>query len=219
MKLHAGEQYDFFYIAENKKWQLMTYPATICQPKDTKNGKLPELIRPRTAISFENGNSRSTVARLGEEVMKNRLIEGLNLTNEALENSGANFLHRMRGLKQIIAKESWTTLGDPAHDLRDDPTVQGWRDNLKADGVYYEGTEDGKGSSWVRRGGAFSMVATGSIDLPATVMRHQLGQSMGLRQGGRSDSYSLLFDTKSLHIGLWDPNGRASLIKSTQFAR
>lgn len=256
MKLHTGEQYDFFYIAENKKWQLMMHPNTVYQAKDIPSGNVPELTRPRTFINVSNGNFQSVLtlpsnqqegtrivvqssaewsftvlannmsysiangeivafkvdenhiwkketitidlllvysdkaaARLGESVMCNRLIEAFNLTNDALENSGANFRYRMRGLNKIIAKDSWKTLGDPLNDLRSDPTVQGWRDSLKADGVYYEGTEDGCGLAWVKAS-SFNMVATGSINCGTTVMRHELGHNMGLQHAGESSSYN-----------------------------
>lgn len=256
MKLHTGEQYDFFYIAENKKWQLMMHPDTIFQAKDIPGGNVPELTRPRTFINVSNYNWQSvltlpsnqqegtrivvqssaelsfmvlanekrysiangeTVAfsvdknhlwsketitidlllvysdkaadRLGEGIMRNRLTEAFNLTNEALENSGANFRYRMRGLNKIIAKDSWKALGDPLRDLRSDPIVQGWRDSLKADGVYYEGTEDGCGLAWVKAN-SFNMVATGSINCGTTVMRHELGHNMGLQHAGESNSYN-----------------------------
>lgn len=256
MKLHTGEQYDFFYIAENKKWQLMIHPDTVYQAKDIPGGNVPELTRPRTFINVSNGNWQSVLTlpsnqqegtrivvqssaewnftvlaneksysiangeivafsvdknniwnketitidlllvysdkaanRLGESVMRNRLIEAFNLTNEALENSGANFRYRMRGLNKITAKDSWKALGDPLSDLRSDPTVQGWRDSLKADGVYYEGTEDGCGLAWVKAN-SFNMVATGSINCGTTVMRHELGHNMGLQHAGESSSYN-----------------------------
>ncbi len=256
MKLHTGEQYDFFYIAENKKWQLMMHPDTVYQAKDILGGNVPELTRPRTFIHVSNSNWQSVltlpsnqqegtrivvqssaelsftvlannmsysiangeivafkvdknriwnketitidlllvysdkaVARLGEDVMRNRLIEAFNLTNEALENSGANFRYRMRGLNKITAKDSWKTLGDPLSDLRSDPIVQGWRDSLKADGVYYEGTEDGCGLAFVKAS-AFNMVATGSINCGTIVMRHELGHNMGLAHADESSSYN-----------------------------
>ncbi|RBQ33689.1 M12 family metallo-peptidase [Rahnella variigena] len=256
MKLHTDEQYDFFYIAENKKWQLMMHPHTVYQAKDIPSGNVPELNRPRTFINFSNGNWQSMLTlpsnqqegtrivvqssaewgvtvlannmsysiangeivafkvdenhiwiketitinlllvysdkaafRLGESVMRNRLIEAFNLTNEALENSGANFRYRMRGINKITAKDSWKTLGDPLSDLRSDPIVQGWRDSLKADGVYYEGTEDGCGLAWVKAS-SFNMVATGSINCGTTVMRHELGHNMGLQHAGESSSYN-----------------------------
>lgn len=249
MILHSGEQYDFFYIAENKKWQLMKHPDTIYQAKDIPNGSVPNLERPRTIINVANSNwhsvlklpsrqqegsrvivqssadysftvqtdnnnhsisngeivvfkftrnlwiketvtidllmlySNKAVTRLGENVMRNRLIEGLKLTNDALENSGANFRFRMCGLKQITAKQNWKTLGEPLNELRTDPTVQEWRNSLKADGIYYEGTEEGCGLAWINDhnyDSSFNMLASGSINCGTNVMRHELGHSMGI---------------------------------------
>ncbi|CAI0724318.1 zinc-dependent metalloprotease family protein [Serratia quinivorans] len=256
MRLISGDQYDFTYIAENKKWQLMKHPDTRYEAHEIADGKLGKLTRPRTLIHVSDGNYHSQLtlpatptagsrviissdaawdfrvladgksypisngetvafkvdennvwtketitidllllysdkaaARLGEDTMRNRLLEGFRLTNEALENSGANFRYRMRGLRQVVAKDSWKALGDPLGELRSDPTVQGWRDSLKADGVYYEGTEDGCGLAWVRSS-AFNMVATGSINCGTTVMRHELGHNMGLHHADGSDSYN-----------------------------
>ncbi|WP_413501982.1 M12 family metallo-peptidase [Serratia proteamaculans] len=256
MNLYSGEQYDFIYIAENKKWQLMKYPDTRYEAKEIAGGKLGQLTHPRTLIHFSDHNyhyqlelpanqpagsrvvitsdaawnftvladgttypvsngeivafkvdvnntwSKETItidllllysdkaaARLGEDTMRNRLVEGFNMTNEALENSGANFRYRMRGLRQVIAKDNWKSLGDPLGELRSDPTVQGWRDSLKADGIYYEGTEDGCGLAWVRSS-AFNMVATGSINCGTTVMRHELGHNMGLNHADTGSSYN-----------------------------
>jgi hypothetical protein len=121
-------------------------------------------------------------AKLGENAMRARLMEGLGLTNDALENSRANFRFRSVGLRQIPARASWTDLADPLGDLRDDPTVQDWRNQLRADGLYYEGTENGCGLAWVP-GSDYNMVAVGSINsikCGTNVMRHELGHNMGL---------------------------------------
>ncbi|CAI2049461.1 M12 family metallo-peptidase [Serratia quinivorans] len=256
MNLYSGEQYDFLYIAENKKWQLMKHPDTRYEAKEIAEGKLGQLTHPRTLVHFSDYNyqyqlklpahqpagsrvvvssdaawnftvladgvtypvtkgeivafkvdennawSKETItidllllysdkaaARLGENTMRNRLIEGFNMTNEALENSGANFRYRMRGLRQVVAKDHWKELIDPLRELRSDPTVQGWRDSLKADGIYYEGTEDGCGLAWVRSS-AFNMVASGSINCGTRVMRHELGHNMGLNHADSGGSYN-----------------------------
>ncbi|TFZ51019.1 hypothetical protein E5C26_11685 [Serratia proteamaculans] len=256
MYLYNGDQYDFIYIAENKKWQLMKHPDSRFYAYELPNGRLGQLGRPRTLIHAGVGNphsqlelpgnqpagsrvvitsdaakdftvladgktypvsngeivafkvdenkawSKETItidllllysdkaaARMGEDIMRNRLIEGFNMTNEALENSGANFRYRMRGLRQVVAKDHWKELIDPLRELRSDPTVQGWRDSLKADGIYYEGTEDGCGLAWVRSS-AFNMVASGSINCGTTVMRHELGHNMGLNHADSGGSYN-----------------------------
>ncbi|CAI0865037.1 M12 family metallo-peptidase [Serratia quinivorans] len=256
MYLYNGDQYDFIYIAENKKWQLMKHPDSRFYAYELPNGRLGQLGRPRTLIHAGVGNphsqlelpgnqpagsrvvitsdaakdftvladgktypvsngeivafkvdenkawSKETItidllllysdkaaARMGEDTMRNRLIEGFNMTNEALENSGANFRYRMRGLRQVVAKDHWKELIDPLRELRGDPTVQGWRDSLKADGIYYEGTEDGCGLAWLRSS-AYNMVATGSINCGTTVMRHELGHNMGVNHADTGSSYN-----------------------------
>lgn len=257
MKLHHGEQYEFFYLAEKGKWQLIDSPDTFYEAQDIIDGKIPELQTPRTVINSANGNyqpnlylptaqepgsrviinseaeldisvsadnsnykiskgetaafkvderghwDRETVTidllllysdkaadRLGEDAMHKRLTEGFILTNEALENSGANFRYRIVGLRQVEAKVHWKSLGNPLEELREDATVQGWRNTLKADGIYYEGTEDGCGLAWLGSWGrGRNMVATGSINCGTTVMRHELGHNMGLSHGGESESH------------------------------
>ncbi|CNL06672.1 hypothetical protein [Yersinia aleksiciae] len=256
MKLQKGEQYDFFYIAENGKWQLVQSPDTLYQAQDITDGKVPELRTPRTFINAANGNYqpelrlptaqqpgsrviitssaewdisvvadetnekvfngetvvfkvdgkglwfRETVTidllllysdkaadRLGKEVMEARLTEGLALTNKALENSGANFRYRAVDIRQVAAKAHWRELGHPLNELREDLEVQGWRNTLKADGIYYEGTEDGCGLAWLGPSEK-NMVGTGSTNCGTTVMRHELGHNMGIYHGGESESYN-----------------------------
>ncbi|WP_145571921.1 M12 family metallo-peptidase [Yersinia bercovieri] len=258
MKLRNGEQYDFFYIAENGKWQLISSPDTVYQSQDILSGEVPELRTPRTIINISTDNYqpelrlptnplsgsrviinsdaesdisvsagkenykvsqgetvafkvdeqglwfRETVTidmlllysdkaadKFGEDVIRAQLIEELNITNEALENSGANFRYRMVGLRQIEAKAHWSKLGHPLRDLRDDTLVQEWRDTLKADGIYYKGTEDGCGLSWLgTHNNSKNMVATGSTNCGKAVMRHEMGHNMGLKHYHSDGSYN-----------------------------
>ncbi|MDF0604697.1 hypothetical protein HZU77_003390 [Neisseriaceae bacterium TC5R-5] len=256
MQLRTGDKYEFMYIAENKKWEVMYYPNTVYQAGKLGSGVLPALTTPRTIVDFSDGNyvtqltlpnnsapnsrvvvrsnatwtfnvlagtqrfpvtkgetvafvvnssgawtketitidllllySDKAAAKLGESVMQARLREGFSLTNDALENSGANFRYRMVGLKKVVAKSTWLALGDPLRELRDDATVQGWRNELKADGIYYEGTEDGCGLAWLR-GSSYNMIASGSTNCGTTVMRHELGHNMSVAHGGESSSYN-----------------------------
>jgi len=126
--------------------------------------------------------SDKAALRLGDAAARARMIEGLRLTNEALENSGANFRFKLVGLNTIKAPDRWTTIGHPLSELRSDAAVQQLRNQLKADAIYYEGTESGCGLGWVRAD-AYSMVGTGSLDCGTTVMRHELGHNMGLNHG------------------------------------
>lgn len=255
MSLSAGDQYEFFYIAENRKWEVIKYPSSFYRFHELTGGELPSISKPRTVVQVDVGsnvflrlpvrppeNARVVVqvadgayinvmfgsqtvlvsygeimvfkanhlgqwvqetitidllllysdkaaAILGREGMEQRLLEGLSLTNEALENSGANFRFRSKGIRQIAAKAHWTDLGGPTYDLRDDVVAQMWRNELKADGVYYEGTEGGDcGLAW-RLASAYNMVATGSISCGTTVMRHELGHNLGVRHGGEGGDY------------------------------
>lgn len=120
--------------------------------------------------------------RLGESAARARLVEGMALTNEGLENSGANFRFRQVGLRRYPSPSNWKTLGDALSQLRDAAMAQQWRNELKADGIYYEGTEDGCGLAYVRSSN-YNMVATGTLHCGTTVMRHELGHNMGLSHG------------------------------------
>jgi hypothetical protein len=127
--------------------------------------------------------------RYGANVMRARLIEGLNLTNEALENSRANFRFRIMDVRQVTARPHWTDLREPLSELRSDATVQGWRNQLRADGIYYEGTEAGCGWAYMP-GSAFNMIGVGSTNCGTTVLRHELGHNMGLAHAGSSNSFN-----------------------------
>lgn len=181
-------------------------------------GSLKQVIRPGEIIAFKSNKNRaweketttidllllySDKARikLGAERMKARLLEGLRLTNEALENSGANFRFRSTDIKEVAAKDHWKKLIQPLSALRDDPTVQGWRNQLKADGIYYEGTENDLGGQGYLKADAYNMVAVGSIDSPTIVMRHELGHNMGISHGGESGSYDQGYSTFKTIMG------------------
>lgn len=127
-------------------------------------------------------HSKFVTARLGESAARARLVEGLQRTNTALANSGSQFRYRSVGIREYPTPANWTTLDQPVRALRDSRLVQQWRNELKADGVYYEGAENGCGLAWVRSS-SYNMVATGSIRCGTTVMRHELGHNMGLAHG------------------------------------
>jgi hypothetical protein len=127
--------------------------------------------------------------RYGANVMRARLIEGLNLTNEALENSRANFRFRIMDVRQVTARPHWTDLREPLSELRSDTIVQGWRNQLRADGIYYEGTEAGCGWAYMP-GSAFNMIGVGSTNCGTTVLRHELGHNMGLSHGNPNGSFN-----------------------------
>ncbi|CNI15605.1 hypothetical protein [Yersinia mollaretii] len=270
MKLRNGEQYDFFYIAEKGKWQLISSPDTFYQAQDITNGLVPILRTPRTIINAADGNyqpelrlptgqepgsrviinsraewdisvsadetnykvlngetvafkvneqgrwqresitidllllySDKAAAHSGKDKVHDFMMKGFNMTNEALENSGANFRYRMVGLREIAAKADWINMYGMLDNLRKDPLVQEWLDSLKADGVYYVGTEEGTGHGWLNNVfhpedstegidetiipdpinlmDRMYMVSVGPITSDPEVMRHELGHNMGLR--------------------------------------
>ncbi|WP_145560527.1 hypothetical protein [Yersinia mollaretii] len=250
MTLGKGEQYDFFYIAEKGKWQLISSPDTLYQAQDMTNGLIPTLRTPRTIINSANGNyqpelylptkqepgsrviinsraewdiavsadethykvlngetvafkvdeqglwqretitidllllySDKAVAHSGRDKVHDFMMQGFDMTNEALENSGANFRYRVVGLREIAAKADWSNMPDVLDRLREDPLVQSWRDFLKADGIYYVGTEEGTGHGWLNDVlspmDPMYMVSVAPISSDPEVMRHELGHNMG----------------------------------------
>ena len=150
------------------------------------------------AIGMLNVYADKVVSAFGAQAARARQLESFRLTNEALENSRANFRLRMVGLMQH--RDQGATLGDALTRLRDDAVVQSERNRLKADAIYYEGAEEGCGLAWINVGAsAYNMVATGSTACGTTVMRHEFGHNMGLSHGGEvggsavyATGYSLL---------------------------
>lgn len=129
--------------------------------------------------------SSKTVAYMSDSAARARMYESFQLTNEALENSGANFRYRLAALRAFPALANWKELAHPLAELRSNATAQAWRNAARADGIYYEGSEAGCGLAWVNAD-QFSMVATGSISCGTTVMRHEMGHNMSLYHGGTS---------------------------------
>lgn len=127
--------------------------------------------------------SDQAAARLGASAMKARLLEGVRLTNEAAENSLANFYLRVAGVMQ--QEMPGETLGEALSIMRSNTPVQEQRNLLAADAVYYEGTESGCGLAYVNQNpSAYNMAGTGSLNCGTTVMRHEFGHNMGLNHGG-----------------------------------
>jgi hypothetical protein len=124
--------------------------------------------------------SEEAAAQIGETAAQMRLLEGVRLTNEALDNSRANFYVKPVGLlkRQFQA----TRLNDVLNIALRDPVVISIRSQLAADAVYYEGTEDGCGVAWLTAG-RNNMIGTGSLACGTTVMRHEFGHNMGLHHG------------------------------------
>lgn len=131
--------------------------------------------------------SEKAAKQFTEGTMQNRLAEGLKLTNEALENSGANFRFRSVGLRKLSTPTEWTTLNHAIGALPTHAQAQAWRNDTRADAIYYEGTEDGCGLGYLGADAA-RMVAVGSTSCGTTVMRHELGHNMGVDHANESSS-------------------------------
>jgi hypothetical protein len=259
LTLHRGDTYEFAWIEENKKWEILSTPKMNIAGKNIPNGKLSNTGYPVTNVTIDNDNYLSTLTlptgmregyriivtstsnlpsniianatthtiqnneiisfivaangkwerqtytidmlmvysdkaakALGDQGIKARLFESYTMTNEALENSDANFRLRLVGMKQITAKDSWKALGDPLGQLRGDSQVQAWRTELKADAVYYSGTESGCGLAWVNYNPSkYNMIGSENVlSCGNTVMRHEFGHNMGLSHGGTTTSYA-----------------------------
>lgn len=154
-KVEGGERATFAVDA-NGQWQRVT--ATV------------------DVLSFY---SKVLAQRLGEPAMRTYLRAALEQTNQALENSGANFRYRMVGVRAIEPDTNWRKLNDALPGLGARADVAALRDELRADIVYYLGTEEGCGlaQSHARAAVAF---ATESYGCGANVMRHELGHVIGL---------------------------------------
>jgi hypothetical protein len=254
LQIGSGDAYDFMWVAEKSRWQLMTSPTRSYHAQSLPGGRIPDMSVPTTRVKSYDGNWTPTVslpararpgdrvivesdatwsfqvvpggagnfasqpvttgdtvafvvnpdgrwsvetrtigmlniyadkvvAAYGSQAARARQIESFRLTNEALENSRANFRLKMVGLMQH--RDQGATLGDAITRLRDDAVVQTERRRLKADAIYYEGAEEGCGLAWVNSS-AYNMVASGSIACGTTVMRHELGHNMGLSHGGET---------------------------------
>lgn len=123
--------------------------------------------------------SDKLVAKLGERGIRAYLLEALELTNQALENSGANFRFRERAIRAVSPPANWHALGDVLEGLPGHKQVQQWRNEAHADAIYYVGTEEGCGLAFMR-GDADTMLASESHGCGITAMRHELGHAMAL---------------------------------------
>lgn len=136
-----------------------------------------------SVISMLLTYSDQAVARLGVTAMKTRLLDAVRLTNEASENSFANFYVKIAGWLQ--RELPGDTLGDALSAGRTDTIVQNARNTAAADAVYYEGTESGCGLAYMNQyPNSYYMIGTGSLNCGTTVMRHEFGHNMGLNHGG-----------------------------------
>jgi hypothetical protein len=78
----------------------------------------------------------------------------------------------------------------PVRELRTHAVAQEWRNELKADGIYYEGTEGGDCGRGFLAASEGNMVATGSSGCGTTVMRHEMGHNMGVSHAGEGGTES-----------------------------
>lgn len=133
-------------------------------------------------------NSPEVSKSIGANAAKIRMIEGLDLTNIAAENSNGQFYIRTVGYLEYRIPNS-KTLNDITGVGRDDKIIQNERQRVSADAVYYQGNEDGCGLAWVNKTpSAYNMLGTGSTNCGITVMRHEFGHNMGLSHNDSADS-------------------------------
>ena len=166
-------------------------------------GENPSFIRKGNAWALETVTvdllalySDKAAAEYGEDFMRTRLLDGVLNTNDALENSGANFRLNLVSTQQIKAGSGWSSLDGPYNDLNTSFEVAGLRDRFKADLVYYEGTEERTASTGDACGAAprgiapDHPVAVASIHCGSTkVMRHEIGHLMTLAHPGDGETF------------------------------
>ncbi|PRW78470.1 hypothetical protein C7A12_08525 [Pseudomonas fluorescens] len=137
-----------------------------------------EWVRATRIVTLLSVYSNEVAAHLGEGVIRARMIEGARLTNEALENSNSNFYIKNAGfLKRASLGETQNLFLERS---RNDSIIQGERNRVSADGVYYEGLEGPYCGLAYVRSTADTMVATGNTGCGTAVMRHEFGHNMGL---------------------------------------
>ncbi|BAV96281.1 conserved hypothetical protein [Lysobacter enzymogenes] len=153
--LAAGEQVTFVADA-NRTWQRQT-----------------------VTIDMLMLYSAKAATQLGADTMRARLVEGLGMTNDALENSIAKPRFRTVSTQELTPPDTWTTQTHALNGAKDLAQVKTWRTQSKADGIYYEGTEEGCGQGFLG-GNADFMIGVGMIHCGTDVMRHELGHNMNL---------------------------------------
>lgn len=160
-RIERGETYRFIYASDNT-WKTETNRIDLLLVLSPENSKI-----------------------LGETAAKMRAIEGLRLTNEAAENSNANFYVKQVGLFNYKIPGD-TTL--KVIDLgRADKILQAERERLKADAIYYAGNEDGGGGcgwAYVGVNDAFNMIGADNLECGMTAMRHEFAHNMGISHAG-----------------------------------
>ncbi len=124
--------------------------------------------------------SGKLAASIGESAARAHLVESLAITNDTLENSGANFRVRMVDIRRLDTPDSWALLADALSQIRDEKRVQAWRDETRADMVYYLGTETGCGLAFSRASNENAYATEAFGQCGSTVMRHELGHVIAL---------------------------------------
>eukprot|EP00542_Grammatophora_oceanica_P019185 CAMPEP_0194025916 /NCGR_PEP_ID=MMETSP0009_2-20130614/209_1 /TAXON_ID=210454 /ORGANISM="Grammatophora oceanica, Strain CCMP 410" /LENGTH=593 /DNA_ID=CAMNT_0038664313 /DNA_START=43 /DNA_END=1824 /DNA_ORIENTATION=- len=127
---------------------------------------------------------QSAVDQIGETAARQRMVDGIDMTNEGLLNSLATFRYRTVGLERFQQPAEWESIFDAVNEIRSHPVAQARRSALKADSVYYEGAESGCGVAYYA-GNSFNAAACGSLNCGVNAMRHELGHNMGLGDGVR----------------------------------
>jgi ribosomal protein L1 len=137
--------------------------------------------------------SDKVASALGESAARARLMQSLILTNQALENSRANFRYRVVAMRKFTAPK-WKS--GSMYDLRTDPTAQAWLEEVKADGLHYL-SDEGYSGSWIN-GGKVNHVTVSDINLATTSMRYFIAFPAG---GDRQSAYAQGYDELGSILG------------------
>lgn len=123
------------------------------------------------------------VNKLGLSAAQLRQMESLRITNETLSNSGNKFRLQLASL--LTVPDFGKDLNTAIYHARSNSLIQGERNRVAADAVYYEGIEAGCGLAYVLpKPNSYSMMSAGSLNCGTVIMRHELaGHNMGLNHG------------------------------------
>jgi len=131
--------------------------------------------------------------KFGIDAVRQHLLQSLDLTNQALERSGANFRYRQVAIEEHRADDSWANLDDALFGIARDGSEDLFELRQKADMVYYVGTEVGPGADVglaFPTANEFNAIAVGYLGAGTGVMAHELGHVMGLSHSGEGKSYA-----------------------------
>ena len=80
LKLNRGDRYEFMYVADLAKWQLMSAPQLTVQAKDLNTQQMSDMRHPTARLKIANANWQPNIAlpvkaSIGDKVIVNSLAE------------------------------------------------------------------------------------------------------------------------------------------------